>query len=169
MKTRRTIWTCITCLCTTLTSMSQVTVSGTVKDSSGEPIVSAIVKVQETHQGTVTDINGHYTIVSPADGSLVFSQVGYEKQIVSVKGRQSIDVILKESTKTRLAEIVSVGYSTVERRDLTGSVSTVKMPESKSFLSLDQLLAGQAAGGTSQVARELLVQLICLRYEELVR
>ena len=81
------------------------------------------VLVEGTTLGTVTDLDGHYTLDVPADAvNLVFSFIGLSDQTVAIAGRTTIDVVLKEDT-TFLDEVVVVGYAVVKRRDLLGSVS----------------------------------------------
>lgn len=123
-----------------------VEVSGLVKDELGEPAVAVLVHRSGTSETTLTDLNGRYTIQALASDTLEFSMVGYERVRERVGNRRTINVRLEPSKDTRLADLVVVGYSTVERRDLTGSVSSVKLPENKPFMSVDQLLAGQAPG-----------------------
>lgn len=106
-----------------------ITVHGTVKDENGEPLIGATIMVQGTSIGTVTDMDGNYTLLNvPRDGKLVVSYVGMETQVIDVNGRTSINVVLKESPET-LEEVVVIGYGTIKKRDLTGAVSSVKSEE----------------------------------------
>lgn len=122
------------------------TITGTVNDESGEPVISALINIDGTTTAVYSDLNGNYSIQAEEGQTLVFSFLGYVKQTHKVGKSDVINVILKEDDNTRLSDVVVVGYSTVERRDLTGSVSSVKLPEEKPFLSIDQMLAGQAPG-----------------------
>ena len=122
------------------------TITGVVTDEAGEPVIAATVYIEETNKAVYTDANGHYTIQAQDGQTVIFSFIGFERQSRKVKGDATINIIMKEDENTRLADVVVVGYSTMERRDLTGSVSSVKLPEDKPFLSIDQMLAGQAPG-----------------------
>lgn len=124
----------------------RIVVTGRVTDSSGEPLTAVLVNVDGTDNVVYTDIDGKYAINTPTEGTLTFAQVGYVKQKHPVKGRRTMDITMMETEATKMEELVVVGYSRVERRDLTGSVSSAKLPEVKPFLSFDQMLAGQAAG-----------------------
>jgi TonB-dependent SusC/RagA subfamily outer membrane receptor len=124
------------------------TVSGTVKDTSGEPLIGVSVVVAGSSSGTVTDANGCYRIGIPeGKTSLRFSYVGFEIQDVETGSGSTIDIILKEDTKT-LGEVVVVGYGTMRKSDITGSVSSVKPEELRKIPSsrTDEALQGQIAG-----------------------
>lgn len=114
---------------TTLFSMSlwaqTRTVSGTVKDQNGEPLIGVSVQLKgDAKVGTITDVQGKFSLSAPANSSLNFSYIGYLSQTVTV-GQSPMLVTLVEGTK-KLDEIVVVGYGTVKKRDLTGAVSSVK-------------------------------------------
>jgi TonB-linked SusC/RagA family outer membrane protein len=124
------------------------TITGTVtseEDNSGLPGVSVIVK--GTSVGTVTDIEGAYTLGVPDNSTLVFSYVGFVSEEVVV-GNQSVVNIVLTPDLTQLEEIVVVGYGTVKKSDLTGSVSSVKSEELTAYPALGtvQALQGRAAG-----------------------
>ncbi|MDX1629925.1 MAG: SusC/RagA family TonB-linked outer membrane protein, partial [Fulvivirga sp.] len=105
------------------------TVSGKVTDgSSGDPLPGVNVVEKGTTNGTVTDIEGNYSLSVPGDAVLVFSFVGYTSQQVNVSGRSVIDVAL-EPDITELAEVVVVGYGVQEKRDVTGAVASVTEEE----------------------------------------
>lgn len=122
------------------------TITGTVTDELGEPVISALVNVEGSTKAVYTDLDGHYSIQAKEGETLVFSFIGFIKESRKVAEASVINVVMKENEDTRLDDVVVVGYSTVERRDLTGSVSSVTLPEQKPFLSIDQMLAGQAPG-----------------------
>ena len=112
----------------------------------GEPLIGVSVQVKGTSTGTITDLNGKYTLNVSTGQTLVFSYIGFmEQQVVATK--PVINVVLKEDTKT-LDEVVVVGYGTMKRSDLTGSVVSVTGDELKKSVvtSLDQALQGRAAG-----------------------
>jgi TonB-dependent starch-binding outer membrane protein SusC len=127
----------------------QFTVSGRVTgQSDGQPVPGANVVVRNTTIGTITDMNGEYTINVPDQNTtLVFSFIGYVTQEVAVAGRSVINVSLVTDIR-ELGEIVVVGYGTVRKSDLTGSVSSVKSEELTAYPSISpiQALQGRAAG-----------------------
>lgn len=103
-----------------------VTINGTVS-ADGEPLIGATVLVQGTSTGTATDIDGRYSLSAPTDATLVFSYVGYSSLEEAVLGRTLIDVSLSASLV--LDEVVVVGYGTMERANVTGSIVTVNVDE----------------------------------------
>ncbi|MFN4145472.1 MAG: SusC/RagA family TonB-linked outer membrane protein [Runella sp.] len=126
-----------------------LTVSGTVRgESDGLPGVSVVLK--GTSLGTVTDANGKYSLSiedGQANGTLVFSYIGYVSQEIPLNRRLRIDVVLLPDTKS-LNEVVVIGYGEQSRRDVTGSVVSIsaKQLENVPVAGLDQALAGQLAG-----------------------
>ena len=135
-------------------AQSSRTVSGTVKDVSGQPIIGAAVMVEGfSSSGSITDVNGKYKVVIPASAgekaALTISFLSYETQTVPVGDRVVIDVVLEEDSEL-LEEVVVVGYGAMRRSDLTGSVASVKINEDDAgkAASLDELLKGRAAGVT---------------------
>ncbi|MBX2896266.1 MAG: TonB-dependent receptor [Cyclobacteriaceae bacterium] len=129
-------------------AFSQLTVSGkitAVTDPSGLPGVNITIKGGT--QGTISDLDGQYSIVAPADAILVFSFVGYRTQEISVSGKIRIDVLLEENAQ-QLSEVIVTGYASVSKRDLTGSIVSVKSDKFKeiSINGVDQALQGQVAG-----------------------
>ena len=135
-------------------AQSRHTVSGTVRDASGLPVAGAAVMVEGlSSAGTVTGVDGKYTITLPADAgdkvALTVSFISYETQTVQVKGRALLDFVLEEDAEL-LEEVVVVGYGAMRRSDLTGSVASVKINDDDAgkAQSLDELLKGRAAGVT---------------------
>jgi hypothetical protein len=106
----------------------EVTVSGTVTDTQGEPIPGVTVSVPGTNIGTATDLDGKYTLFVPEGSRLVFSFIGFESQTLEVGDRSVIDVKLTE-TVSSLDEVVVVGYGTQKRVNVIGSVTTVNTDE----------------------------------------
>lgn len=104
------------------------TVNGTVKDENGEPIIGANVMVKGTTDGTVTDIDGHFSLNVKKGDLLEISYIGYLSSEIEIGNEQSLAVTLKEDTKT-LDEVVVVGYGTQKKGNLTGSIATVKSEE----------------------------------------
>ncbi|MBO4826636.1 MAG: TonB-dependent receptor [Prevotella sp.] len=126
---------------------AQGIVKGTVNDESGEPIIGATVKVVGTQTGAVTDFNGQFSVNAPSNATLNVSYVGYVPQRVEVSGRNNIVVVLKEDAQM-LNDVVVVGYGTMKKSDISGSVATVdqeavmkRVPQ-----NIGQALQGAAAG-----------------------
>lgn len=106
-------------------SAQNVTVTGTVKDKTGESVIGAsVVEKGNTGNGTITDIDGNYSLSVPSNATLVFSYVGMTTQEVHVKGQTIINVTMSDDAQA-LEEVVVIGYGSVKRKDLTGSVATV--------------------------------------------
>lgn len=104
---------------------AQKTVTGTVKDATGEPMIGVSVIVDGTSNGSVTDFDGKFTVNKvPNNGVLRISYVGFKDQKVSVDGKSSINVVLEED-KQMLDEVVVVGYGTQKRNDVTGSMVNI--------------------------------------------
>jgi len=123
-------------------------ITGKVRDSSGEPIPGVSVTVEQKTIGTVTDVDGKYSIVAPdSKSTLSFSFMGYAKKNVKVNGQGTIDVILEDNALD-LEEVVVVGYGTQRRIDVTGSVSSVSGSQLKDIpvSSAAQAIVGRIAG-----------------------
>lgn len=124
------------------------TVTGTVRDAaSGEALPGVTILVQGTSTGTVTDMNGTYSISVDPTATLVYSFIGYVQQALPVNNRSVIDVSLSEDVE-QLGEVVVVGYGTQEKRDVTGAVASI---DAKNFnqgviVSPDQLFQGKLTG-----------------------
>ena len=136
------------CIGAGLMASAQTTVKGVVTDENGEPLIGAGVMVEGTTSGTITGIDGDYVITVPANAeNLVFSFIGLADQVVAINGQKEINVVLK-ADQTFLDEVVVVGYATVKRRDLLGSVSSVgndKLVE-QPVTTVSQALSGKMAG-----------------------
>ncbi len=124
-----------------------ITVTGTVFDETGEPLIGATVMQKGSGNGVSTDIDGNYLIKVPSKSFLTFSYIGYETKTVEVKGQTKIDVTM-DSSSNMLEEVVAIGYGTVKKKDLTGAVSSVsgkdiaKVP----VANVATALQGKAAG-----------------------
>lgn len=127
----------------------QSTVKGTVVDINGEPVIGASVKVDGGTTGTITDLDGNFSLLMPAGAKLVISFVGYQTQVITVKPGTPLKVVLKEDAEL-LDEVVVVGYGTVKRANLTGAVSSVKMDDLADIPStnLTSVLMGTMPGVT---------------------
>jgi TonB-linked SusC/RagA family outer membrane protein len=123
-------------------------VKGSVRNTSGQPIPGVTIVVKGTMNGTVSGIDGSFTIGNvPSEGILVFSFVGMETKEVAVEGSSTIDIALEEGT-IGLEEVVAIGYGTMKKSDLTGSLSSVKGEEISAFpaTTVSQALQGRASG-----------------------
>lgn len=112
-------------------NVQQTRITGTVTDATGLPMPGVGIKVKGTTTTSVTDADGKYVINAGGSSTLVFSYVGYAEQEVAANGRATINVTLVES-EAELSEVVVIGYGTVRRKDLTGSVASVKGADIKS-------------------------------------
>ena len=106
-------------------SAQNVTVKGTVTDKTGETVIGAsVVEKGNPSNGTITNLDGEYSLTLPAKGTLVFSYVGMVTQEAAVKGQSVINIVMSEDSQA-LEEVVVIGYGSVKKKDLTGSVATV--------------------------------------------
>ncbi|WP_170827261.1 SusC/RagA family TonB-linked outer membrane protein [Arcticibacter eurypsychrophilus] len=121
-------------------------ITGNVSDDSG-PIIGTSVRIKGTTQGTITGLSGEYSINAPENSTLVFSFTGYVTQEIAVGNRSTINITLVTDSKS-LQEVVVIGYGTANRKDLTGSVSSVSSAqiEKVPVASLDQALQGRSSG-----------------------
>ncbi len=122
-----------------------MTVSGTVTDEGGEPLIGCSVQLKGGQVGTVADLDGHFKMQVPKGATLVFSFIGYKT--VEIKASPTMKVVMKEDAHM-LNEVVAVGYGTMKRSDITGSVVSVKAEDMQqtSAATMDQMLQGRAAG-----------------------
>jgi TonB-linked SusC/RagA family outer membrane protein len=127
---------------------ADITVQGTVKDDKGEGLPGVSIVLKGAQKGTTTDADGRYKMDVPnASAILIFSFVGYLAQEVTVGNRTSLDIVLKTDNKT-LDEIVVIGYGSIEKKDLTGSIASVgsKSIQELAVPRVDQALMGKIAG-----------------------
>lgn len=124
-----------------------LTVTGTVKDNKGEPLPGVNIVLEGTTQGTVTDIDGKYTIEAPSNGSLIYNFIGFTPVTVAINGRRVVDVNLQPSDIS-LEEIVVVGYGTQRREAVTGSVASVRgeIMREVPAANITQALQGRISG-----------------------
>jgi len=126
----------------------QKSVSGKVTDVSGAALPGVTIRVKGTTQGTITDVNGKYTITNiPTDATLLFSFVGMKNQEISVTGKTEISTVLQEESES-LSEVVVTGYGNFKKASFTGSASTVNAEKLRDIpvISMEQKLQGQTAG-----------------------
>ena len=124
----------------------QITVKGIVKDTTGEPVIGANVLVKGTTNGTITDFDGNFQLMANKGDIIVISFIGYTAQELPATG-ELMNVVLKDDSEM-LSEVVVIGYGTVKKNDLTGSVATVKADQiNKGVVTTpSDLLRGKSAG-----------------------
>ena len=122
-------------------------ITGTIVDNYGEPIIGANVVEKGTTNGTITDIDGKFSLEISSDAPLQISYIGFITQTVPTSGQTSLNIELKEDAQS-LEEVVVVGYGTMKKKDLTGAVSSVKMDDAPvgTVSTISHALAGKAAG-----------------------
>lgn len=106
--------------------------TGTILDGKGEPVIGANVLVKGTTNGVVTDLDGKFSLQVKSSDILQISYIGYNSQELAIKGQRTVNITLKEDVES-LDEVVVVGYGTMKKKDLTGSVSSVKADELTAF------------------------------------
>lgn len=124
-------------------------ISGVIKDEKGFTLPGVSIAVKGTTTGTITDLDGKYSINVPSGAVLAFNYVGFVPQEVKIGNQSTLDIILKEDTQT-LDEVVVVGYTTQKKADLTGAVSSVKMSSlnDMSVSGINSALQGRMSGVT---------------------
>jgi len=127
---------------------AQISVSGTVLDSNNEPLPGVNVVQTGTTNGTITDLDGKYTISVPSNATLTFSYIGFTNHVENVNGRTNIPPVVLESDDKEIEQVVVVGYGTQRKSDLTGSVASVGGDDMKNRATSDAAAAlqGKAAG-----------------------
>ncbi|MGZ8559412.1 MAG: carboxypeptidase-like regulatory domain-containing protein, partial [Chitinophagaceae bacterium] len=136
------------CFCNSKIAFAQQTISATVKDAGGKPLAGATINVKGSSTNTVSDVNGVFSIAVPDNNSkLIISYVGYVTQEINVGNQTVLDVALQPNAAD-LGEVVVVGYGTQSKKDVTGSVKSLKSSEfNKGIInSPQQLLQGKVAG-----------------------
>ena len=136
------------CLFSTLVIFSQKTIQGTVVDAdSGEPLIGANILIKDTSSGTVTDIDGSYSLTVPEGSDIVvFSYTGYQTKEITIGASNQVNVALNSGQA--LEEIVVIGYGTIEREDATGSLQSVSSEDFNkgAITGAQELLAGKVPG-----------------------
>ena len=125
----------------------QITVQGVVKDQTGETVIGASVMEKGTTNGTITGIDGDFSLNMSPNGTLVVSFVGYKTQEVQVQGQKQLQVVLSEDAEM-LDEVVVIGYGTMKKSDLTGAVSSIGNKDIKDspVSNLGQAIQGKISG-----------------------
>ena len=135
------------CLIFVVGSVSAQTVTGTVKDATGESVIGATVQEQGTQNATVTDFDGNFSLKVSGNKPIVISYIGMKTKTVDVKGKSHIDIKM-EDDNTQLEELVVIGYGSVKKKDLTGSVATVgsEALQAVPVANATEALTGKMAG-----------------------
>lgn len=122
-------------------------VSGNVKDMSGEPVIGATVMVKGSITGTVTDLDGNFTIDAAPEAQLVVSYIGFDDQTITPGSRSTLHIVMKENIQS-LDELVVTAYGTQTRRNVTGSMQTIDFGDLKDIVGgqFTQKMQGQVAG-----------------------
>ena len=139
---------CLVAVISLSVSAQNVTVTGTVTDKTGETVIGAsVVQKGNTSNGTITDIDGNFSLSVPANSTLVFSYVGMTSQEIPLKGKTKVEVVMEDDAQA-LEEVVVIGYGSVKRKDLTGSVATVnsEVLAAVPVASATEALQGKMAG-----------------------
>ena len=131
----------------------KITVTGNVKDGTGEPLIGVNVLVKGTTIGGITDIDGNFSLseVNP-DATISISYIGYRTQDIALKGKSALNITLSEDSES-LDEVVVIGYGTQKKVDLSGAVATVstKVLENRPVLTVGQALQGSVANMTVSI------------------
>lgn len=129
-------------------SAQTITLTGNVKDATGEPVIGAsVVEKGNTTNGTITDLDGNFNLKVPSKATVVISYIGMKTQEIALKGQTKIDVTLQDDAQA-LDEVVVIGYGTVAKKDLTGSVASVSAKDLESIpvTNVSEALTGKLAG-----------------------
>ena len=128
-------------------SLSAQTIKGNVKDSNGEAVIGATVLEKGTKNAVVTDIDGNFSIKLSSGNELQFSYIGMKPQTVNVTGKSTVNIVMEDEA-TNLDDLVVIGYGSVRRKDLTGSVATVSSEALAAVpvASVTEALTGKMAG-----------------------
>ncbi len=132
-------------MCFSAALAQNIAVTGTVTDELG-PLTGAVISVKGTTIGTITDLDGNFSISAPSNGTLKISLLGYLSQEISINGQKTIHVKMKEDTQ-QLEEVVVVGYGAIKKSDVTGAVASVQAKDLKyPSSSVAEMMRGKAAG-----------------------
>lgn len=136
-------------LLVSLPAMAQdILVKGRILDEKGETIIGAAVKVKESTKGAVTDMDGNFSVMAPRKGHLVISYMGFKPQTIDLSTSQlPLKIVLQEESQA-LKEVVVVGYGSMQKKDLTGSIASIseKSFQKGAIATAGELLVGKVAG-----------------------
>lgn len=136
----------------TVSAQGGTTIRGHIKDAQGEAIIGASVAVKGTTTGTVTDIDGNFAITASSGQTLVITYIGYKQQEILIGNQTTLNIILQDDTEL-LSEVVVIGYGSVRKDDLTGSVVAIRVDEmNKGLITSPQDLLGGKIPGVSVIS-----------------
>ncbi len=118
------------------------TISGIIKDEANEPLIGVTVQIKGTSNGTITDIDGRYTLAAATGNVLLFTYVGMQTQEITVGSQASIDIVMKNDSRM-LAETVVIGYGSAKAKDLTSPIATIKGDDVNRHLTASPMQAMQ--------------------------
>jgi TonB-linked SusC/RagA family outer membrane protein len=132
---------------TAINSGKKIKISGVVTNQDGATIIGANIAIEGAAVGTISDLDGKFNLLAPADAVLKVSYIGYLPTKIAIAGKTNLKIELVENTKN-LEEVVVVGYGTIKKSDLTGSVTKLKAEntEEKAYSSIEQMIQGRASG-----------------------
>ncbi|WP_394802086.1 SusC/RagA family TonB-linked outer membrane protein [Segatella cerevisiae] len=144
---KRMMFCCVGLLLPLCLLAQNIKIHGVVKDETGEPIIGASVMQKGTTNATVTDLDGNFDMTVPSDGTITITYLGYATKNVAVNGRQNLDIALTQNSK-QLNEVVVIGYGTMRKSDLTGSIGSLdsKKLNDQPVANIGQALQGKVAG-----------------------
>ena len=124
-----------------------ITIKGQIKDAKGEALIGVNVMEEGTTNGTITDFDGNFQLKASSNATLKITYIGYKELKVAVKGQRNLSLVMQEDTET-LEEVVVVGYGVTRKRDLAGSITSLKTDDIKAGVVTNtaQMLKGRAAG-----------------------
>lgn len=131
----------------TNTYAQQRTITGRIIDTQNEPLIGVSIQVKGTSRGTITDINGNFSVQVEPGNTLTFSYIGYKSQEVQISNQQSVTITLQEDSEV-LDEVVVIGYGTLKRREVTSAVETISPDKFNKGATRDalDLITGKVAG-----------------------
>lgn len=148
MKRLKIIYLFVVMMISAMSAIAQIKVTGTVTDSKGEPIIGASVVVKDTNLGTITDVNGDFSLNANSNSTLVISYIGYKKQEIAVAGKAKINAVLQEDSEL-LDEVVVMAYTSTVKRKVVASVTNVDMKQIEQmggYKDLGNALQGRVPG-----------------------
>lgn len=135
-------------LLTSSFTFAQVKISGTITDANGQTLPGVNIGIQGTKNAVASDDQGRYAIDVPANSTLTISYIGYVTQFVSISGKSTIDIKLKESSEALDEVVINVGYGTQKRADVNSSISNIQAKDLQDvpLVSMDKMMQGRASG-----------------------
>jgi len=135
---------------TSMLAQETISVKGVVIDTEGLPIIGATIAVRGAAKGTVTDVDGNFTIAVKSGSTLEFTYIGYEKQSIEIKNARNLKIVLKQDVLT-LEDVVVIGYGAQKKESVVGAIGQIRSENLQSIpvTNISHALAGQTAGITS--------------------